>query len=426
MKNMKTLVGLGIAGLVVVGALVAAPALLERVDAGSYKVAQTIGGNLEVMGKPGWQYTGLLSRVDEYRVGGTYHFSDSHLDGGKGKESDPIETIFRDGTRAAINGSLQFKLPTDDATRIKIHELYGRDYNEVVNVLIRQTVAEAVKQSSAFFKGEEAYTYRRAEFVSMIEKQLANGIYAQSTTQRIVTDAEGNEFMETFVNIKKDADGKDVIEKRPKFGEFGVEIIGLTIKDVDLDKKAMELIAEKKDAEFRKIAARSRAEEAKQATITAQEDAKRKVAEAKAAEDVETMKQVAQAKRNKEVEELNAQRDSTVATVNAQRDKDVAELNANKDLEVARLAKLTAKEEADAIILTKTAEAKANDLLVKAGLTPKERAEFERDTKIGVARELSKVAVPSIVVGSGEGKGMSPTDAIGINMLLDITNKLGK
>ncbi|MGL5715409.1 MAG: SPFH domain-containing protein [Paraclostridium sp.] len=415
MKNTKTLIGLGIAGLIVVGALIGAPAVLERVDAGSYKIAQTIGGNLEVMGRPGWQYTGLLSRVDEYKVGGTYHFSDSHLDGGKGKESDPIETIFRDGTKSIITGSLQFKLPTDDATRVKIHELYGRDYDEVVNVLIRQTVAEAVKQSSAFFKGEEAYTYRRAEFVSMIEKQLTNGIYAQATTQKIVTDAEGNEFMETFVNIKKDENGNNVIEKRPKFAEFNVEIIGLTIKDVKLDKKAMDLIAEKKDAEFRKIAARSRAEEAKQATITAQEDAKAKVAQAKAQEDVETMKQVAQAKRDKEVQELNAQRD-----------KAVAELNANKNLEVARMNKLTAKEQADAVILTKTAEAKANDLLVKAGLTPKEKAEIERDTKIGIARELSKVNVPRIVVGgSGEGNA-SPMDAIGIQMLMNINDKLAK
>lgn len=425
---MKTLLGLGVAGLVVVGALIGGPALLERVDAGSYKVTQSLGGDLTVMSKPGWQYTGLLSRADVYKVGGTYHFSDSHLDGGRGKESDPIEVIFRDGTKSIVTGSLQFKLPTDDATRIKIHELYSRDYDEVVNVLIRQTVAEAVKQSSAFFKGEEAYTYRRAEFVSMIEKQLRNGIYAQATTQKIVKDAEGNEFMETFVNIKKDENGNEIIEKKPKFGEFNVEIIGLTIKDVKLDEKAMNLISEKKDAEFRKIAARSRAEEAKQATITAQEDAKRKVAEAKAAEDVETMKKVAQAKRDKEVQELNAQRDMQVATLNAKKDKEVAELNANKDLEVARLAKLTAKEEADAIILTKTAEAKANDLLVKAGLTPKEKAEIEMQKSIGVARELSKVSVPSIVIGgSGEKNGnVSPMDTIGIKMLLDITDKLSK
>ena len=408
------MVGLGIAGLLVVGAGLLAPALLERVDAGSYKVAQTLGGNVEVMSKPGWQYTGFLSRVDEYKVGGTYHFSSSELDGGKGRESDPIVVIFRDGTKAIVSGSLQFKLPTDDATRVKIHELYSRDYDEVVNVLIRQTVAEAVKQSSAFFKGEEAYTYRRAEFVSMIEKQLANGIYAQSTTQKIIRDAEGNEFMETFVNVRKDAEGNDIIEKKAKFGEFNVEIVSLTIKDIDLDEKAKSLISEKKDAEFRKIAARSRAEEAKQATITAQEDAKRKVAEAKASEDVETMKQVAQAKREKEVQEMNAQRD-----------KAVAELNASRNLEVAKMEKSTAKEKADAIIVMKTAEAKANDLLVKAGLTPREAAEFDVQKSVGVARELSKVAVPSIVVGgSGEKNGASPMDAIGIKMLMEINNKM--
>jgi len=45
-----------------------------------------------------------------------------------------------------------------------------------------------------------------------------------------------------------------------------------------------------------------------------------------------------------------------------------------------------------------------------------------------VAAELAKVKVPTIVMGGGDGKGGSNSvmDAIGINMLLGITEKLSK
>ena len=53
--------------------------------------------------------------------------------------------------------------------------------------------------------------------------------------------------------------------------------------------------------------------------------------------------------------------------------------------------------------------------------------EWEYKTKVGVAAELAKVNVPAVVVGGGDGKGgVSPMDAIGVNMLLDIMNKMEK
>lgn len=95
-----------------------------------------------------------------------------------------------------------------------------------------------------------------------------------------------------------------------------------------------------------------------------------------------------------------------------------------KELEVAKMNRQSSEEKAKALLIQKEAEAKSNELLVKAGLTPKEKAEIERDTKIGVARELAKVNVPSIVVSGDKNGNVSPMDAIGVNMLLDINNKI--
>jgi hypothetical protein len=102
-------------------------------------------------------------------------------------------------------------------------------------------------------------------------------------------------------------------------------------------------------------------------------------------------------------------------------------LVAQKEFEVAALAAKKEEENKKATIFKGQAEAEANRLKVAAGLSPQEAAEWAYKTKVGVAAELAKVNVPSVMVNGGDGKsGANPMDAIGINMLLDIMNKIDK
>ena len=103
----------------------------------------------------------------------------------------------------------------------------------------------------------------------------------------------------------------------------------------------------------------------------------------------------------------------------------------SKDIQFSTpIAELNAKKEDEnrkAKIFIGQGEAEAARLKVKAGLTPQERVEWDYKTKVGVAAELAKVNVPSILVGGSDAKsGVSPMDAIGVNMLLDIMNKMNK
>lgn len=124
---------------------------------------------------------------------------------------------------------------------------------------------------------------------------------------------------------------------------------------------------------------------------------------------LQKIKAVTRVKKEKEVEELRALKE-----------KNVAKLTAEKELEVAKLAKESAEQEAMGMLVKKEAEAKANRLLVQAGLTPSEKAQIDKDIKIGLARELAKIALPKIVVSGGSGNGKSdPMDAVGLKMLLD-------
>jgi len=102
--------------------------------------------------------------------------------------------------------------------------------------------------------------------------------------------------------------------------------------------------------------------------------------------------------------------------------------DAQKLYEVAALNAKKALEEKKAVIAKGEAQARANQLKVAAGLTPQEKVEWEYKTKVGIAAELAKVNVPAVVVGGGDGSGdnVSPMDAIGVNMLLDIMNKMDK
>ena len=106
----------------------------------------------------------------------------------------------------------------------------------------------------------------------------------------------------------------------------------------------------------------------------------------------------------------------TSAIIIAEREAEVAKRNAQK-----------AKYQADSTREAGRAEAEANRLKVLAGLTPQERAEWEYKTKVGIAEALAKSEqkwVPDVMM-MGEGKGGSTAmDAVGLNMLMDVTNKI--
>lgn len=98
--------------------------------------------------------------------------------------------------------------------------------------------------------------------------------------------------------------------------------------------------------------------------------------------------------------------------------------------EVAELQSVEAKFKAEKIIQEGRAEAEANRLKVQAGLTPQERAQLEKDIAIGVAEALAKSNVkwiPEIMVIGGSGSNSTNAmDAVGLNMMLDVVNKIQK
>jgi regulator of protease activity HflC (stomatin/prohibitin superfamily) len=320
-----------------------------------------------------------------------YYFSKSDLDGGSGVESDPISVRFQGGGTAKINGGIKFRLPSADPMRLKINQDF-KSYEALKHDLVRQVVAEALAQTATLMKAEESYSTRRAEFTSLVEEQVKNGIYETDTKESKVKDAEGNELVDREVFIKRDASGTAIIRKDSPFKSYGIEIISFQLKDFDFDDNITALIHQKQDAEQKKVVARANAEKAQQDAITAKAEGDAKVATELATQQVEKIKQV------------------TIA---------------ERELEVAQKRRLQAEQDAQATIVNGKALAEVNRLKVVAGLTPLEKATIQKETAIGVAEQLANVQFPAMMnFGGGANSPTDPFQAIGLESFMRLSAKL--
>lgn len=362
-------------------------------NAGFYQIKQTaVTGTMSVIDLPG-SYLRLFSDIHTYQISDMHYFSKNKLDGGEGAESDPIHVRFNDGGTADISGAIKYRLPVDEAKRLKIHQDF-KSYEALKHDLIRQTVAEAMMQTATLMKAEESYSTRRSEFTSLVEDQIKTGIYETTSRSVKTADADGNELVDHEVFVKRDATNQPVVRKESPLRQYGVEVLSFTIKELDFDQTIDALIQKKKEAEQAKVVARTNAEKAKQDAITAREQGNAQIATEKARQEVEKIKEV------------------TIA---------------QKKFEVSQLERKQAEQDAAAAVTKGKAEAEVNKLKVSAGLTPLERATIDKETAIGVAHELSGVQFPNMMVlGGGNGSATNPIEALGIKSMLDISKSLSR
>ena len=384
-----------IVGLVVLFAVL--PQLVETNNAGFYQVKQAMGtGAISVITTPG-TYPQNGAKITTYHISDVYPFSDSKADVGEdGESSEPITVTFNDGGKAEISGSVKFRLSLKEADAALVHEDF-KVYDRVKHDLIRQSMQEALNKTAATMKAEESYSSRLAEFTTLAEEQLINGVYETVSQTIKEKDPDGNERTEVSVEIKRDEKtGKPIVAKKSALLRYNVEVINFVIKKFKYDEKTQAIIDKKKEAEQAKIVARANAEKAKQDAITAVEQGKAKVAEAEA--------------------------EALVV-------KKTAVINAERETEVARQAKFKAEEQSQALLATAKAQAEANRLKVAAGLTPQERAEFDMKTKIGVAAEIAKTKFPENMIisgGNGSNGSSSPMEALGMSAMYDLSQKMSK
>ena len=386
-------------------------------------IKQSPFGTLSCVEGQGLYFKGFAS-IYKYDLAKSFYFNSSteKVDGhgweGDEDDEDDISVTLSRNANADISGYLMYELPTDCDKLIELHKNQRSDKG-IKHNLVRNAVLSAVRKTAPLFTAEEAKVTKIAEFRRLAEDQLVEGEYLTTievlkekagedevdSTGKVVKKAEVKEYRVT--KLKLDKDGHRIITKKSPITQYGIVVKQLEIQNVKLDPKAQQQLDIVKEREMQRVANATAAETAKQKAITAKAEGDARIAEAKATQEVQKMTEVTMAEKEK-----------AVAILNAEREKEVARLEALKAIEVAK--KIKAEGEA---------EAAANRAKVAAGLSPQERAEWEYKTKVGVAEALAKSSHPLVpeIMMTGDGKnGGAGTamDAVGLNMLMDLTTKL--
>lgn len=421
MKNSQILAIVTVVVLILLG--VFAGKMLGYKQSTELLVKQSPFGTLSCVEGQGLYFKGFAS-IYKYDLAKSFYFNSSNEnvngEGWEGDEDDEddISVTLSRNANANISGYLLYELPTDCDKLIELHKNQKNDKG-VKHNLVRNAVLSAVRKTAPLFTAEEAKVTKIAEFRRLAEDQLVDGEYLTTTevlkekagedevdsNGKVIKKAEVQEYRVT--KLKLDANGNRILTKKSALSQYGIVVKQLEIQSVKLDSMAQRQLDIVKEREMQRVANATAAETAKQKAITAKAEGDARIAEAKATQEVQKMTEVTMAEKEK-----------AVAILNAEREKEVARLEALKAIEVAK--KIKAEKEA---------EAQANRALVAAGLTPQERAEWEYKTKVGVAEALAKSSHPLVpeIMMTGDGKnGGAGTamDAVGLNMLMDLTTKL--
>lgn len=407
MSKTNILAVVTVAGLILLG--VFATKLVGYKQSTELLVKQSPFGTLSCVDGQGIYFKGFAS-IYKYDLAKSFYFNsstekvDDHGWEGDEDDEDDISVTLSRNANANISGYLLYELPTDCDKLIELHKNQKNDKG-VKHNLVRNAVLSAVRKTAPLFTAEEAKVTKIAEFRRLAEDQLVDGEYLTTTevlkekagedevdsNGKVIKKAEVQEYRVT--KLKLDTNGHRILTKKSALSQYGIVVKQLEIQSVKLDSMAQRQLDIVKEREMQRVSNATAAETAKQKALTAEAEGKAKIAEAKAAQEVQKMTEVTM----------------------AEKEKAVAILNAEKEKEVARLEALKAQEVAKKIKAEGEAEAAANRAKVSAGLTPQERLEGEIQMNKDKWDAISKIQVPIVPTNmiTSNGKGVSGVDLLG-------------
>lgn len=347
-----------------------------------------VSGRMEYWIEPGLHMQ-WFGRTTKYYKTQQFWFGGSDMSGEV--HGSPIKVRFRDGSEGYIYGSLRVNLPTDEASLKKIQTTYN-GMDRLMNELIATSAKNAIYTTGSLITAFESYAEKKNELRVYIEDQLVNGIYKTGTsTEEVIDPITGEKKLTTVAILKTDESG-NYLHDVAALAKYNIIADQVSITDVPYDEKVVAQIAKQQEANMEIQTAKAEAAKAQQLAIKAEEEGKAEAAKARW-----------------EQEKIKA----------------AAVTKAEQDYEVARLEAQKAKEVAKRVEAEGEAKAAANRALVAAGLTPLERANIEKETRIGVAEALAKTKWPTVVMSGGNGQN-SAMDVIALKQMTDLVDKMSK
>lgn len=386
-----------IGAVIVIAFIALSGSLMEDADKSKNYVCQMpVTGEYVVWTDGGLQWQGF-GNVREYMKTSQIEFSDLERNEGgyiAVGENPAAGTTFNDRGKGYIVGSFRVVLPNDDKNMMAIQRDFGNE-KALINNLVRPTLYKVVTACGPLMSSLESVSETRTDLTEYITDQLNYGVYKIKTTKvEALNEITGEKEVRTKAELIADetAPGGYKRQETSPFSQYGITAGIVSIIDIKYDAATQQQIDAQKQANLSVITAKTQAAKAIQETITIEEQGKARAAEAKWEQE---------------------------------REKAVAVTKAEQEREVSRLAAEKAEFDKKKIVAQGQAEAEANRLKVQAGLTPQERAEWDYKTAVGIAEALanSKVRwVPEVMMGSNGSS--SAMDAVGLNMMMDVVNKM--
>lgn len=227
MNETKNWWGLGTAvGILIIGVL-SLSSLVETLDSTEEMVIQYPNGTLVAVTEPGWtaQWFGTVTK---YKLRDQYQFSPDDNTG------DPLRIRFNDGGHADVSGVVSWEMPSDHESLINIHRKFGSQ-SAVEKSVIRPTLESAAYTSGPLMSSTESAAEKRNMLLQYMQDQAKNGPYQTRTVSVKIPDPITG--VEKTVNAAEIVieNGKPVRETGSTVGQFGINLLPMTINEIKYD-----------------------------------------------------------------------------------------------------------------------------------------------------------------------------------------------
>lgn len=319
----------------------------------------------------------------------------------EGEEVNEIEGVmqtipirFIDQVTARTKLSTRFQLPNDKESFIDL-AIEFRSLQNLVQTTLIPTVREVVSNTGYMFAAQDYISGSASDFRVAIDDQLKMGTYSVQKIEyrdTIETDVQKENSERTIkevrtrYEVKKRLDANGQIIRLPHdINESNIIVAQVIIDDVILEKAFKTRLEAQRDESAKR--------QLEQQKIKTAKDAQARI--------------VAEGERDKAAERVTQEKEQVKALIAIETKLKQEETNRK----LAQLALETEKLKSSAEKVRADAEAYKNSRLVSAGLTPQERAQFEKETAIGVAAELARIQFPQTMI-MGDSKGDTPLESL--------------
>jgi hypothetical protein len=359
-------------------------------------VVTTQTGDQKVVFTPGIFFAGFFAKEVSWPNQISVSYKDS-VSGDKMTDNTieigMINIRFNDATTARIAGITQYILPSTEKEMLEIHNAH-----KTPEALVKRRLApytqECLQSSGQLMSSEMHYSGGRAQMVQDYLDQLKYGAFLLKINTINVYDSLEKANRKTYeVAIKTDKGGVPQ-RKFSSIKEYAINVGDAQITDVDYQAQVDNMLAKKIDAATKASISKQELMTAQQQALTAKAQGEKRLVETEYAQKVNQTNEVVQAETKVKLQEQYKAEQKMAA-------------------EAAVYAAQKVKTEADA-------EAYKASRLVSAGLSPWDKADFEMQTKIGVANALSKITFPTTYIqGGGSGEKNSFLEALIATKMLD-------